>query len=99
VGKFRVNCKRPDKAQVSGFGFAPNVTFAMQANLAVMQTLQEEIRIIEKRLIERVKLHQDYGLLNSVPGIGPILATKIMLETGSVSRFPRLAISVRTAAA
>jgi transposase len=79
--------KRLDEAQVSGFGFAPDVTLAMQANLAVMQTLQEEIRIIEKRLMERVKLHPDYALLNSVPGIGPILATTIMLETGSISRF------------
>jgi transposase len=79
--------KRLDEAQVSGFGFAPDVTLAMQANLAVMQTLQEEIGIIEKRLMERVKLHPDYALLNSVPGIGPILATTIMLETGTISRF------------
>jgi transposase len=85
AGQERV--KRLDEAQVSGFGFAPDVTLAMQANLAVMQTLQEEIGIIEKRLMERVKLHQDYALLNSVPGIGPILATTIMLETGSISRF------------
>jgi transposase len=63
------------------------VTLAMQANLAVMQTLQEEIGIIEKRLMERVKLHPDYTLLNSVPGIGPVLATTIILETGTISRF------------
>jgi transposase len=79
--------KRLDEAQVSGFGFAPDVTLAMQANLAVMQTLQEEIEIIEKRLMERVKLHPDYALLNSVPGIGPVLASTIMLETGTISRF------------
>jgi transposase len=85
AGQERV--KRLDEAQISGFGFAPDVTLAMQANLAVMQTLQEEIGIIEKRLMERVKLHQDYALLNSVPGIGPILATTIMLETGSISHF------------
>ena len=79
--------KRLDEAQVNEFGFAPDVLLAMQANLAVMQTLQEEIGIIEKRLMERVKLHPDYALLNSVPGIGPILATTIMLETGTISRF------------
>ncbi len=64
----------------------PDVTLAMQANLAVTQTVLDEIGI-EKRLMERVKLHADYALLNSVPGIGPILATTIMLETGSISRF------------
>jgi transposase len=79
--------KRLDEVQVNGFGFAPDVTLAMQANLAVMQTLQEQIGILEKRLMERVKLQPDYALLNSVPGIGPVLATTIMLETGTISRF------------
>jgi transposase len=70
--------KRLDEMQVNGFGFASDVTLAMQANLAVMQTLQEEIGIIEKRLMERVKLRPDYALLSTGPGIGPVLATTIM---------------------
>jgi transposase len=82
--------KRLDEAQVNGFGFAPDVLLAMQANLAVMQTLQEQIGIVEKRLMERVKQHPDYALLNSVPGIGPVLATTIMLETGTISRFAKV---------
>jgi transposase len=82
--------KRLDEMQVNGFGFASDVTLAMQANLAVMQTLQEEIGIIEKRLMERVKLRPDYALLNTVPGIGPVLATTIMLETGTISRFTKV---------
>ncbi len=79
--------KRLDQTQVSEFGFAPDVALAMQANLAVIQTLQEQIGILEKRLMDRVKLQPDYVLLNSVPGIGPVLATTIMLETGTISRF------------
>lgn len=82
--------KRLDEMQVNGFGFASDVTLAMQANLAVMQTLQDEIGIIEKRLMERVKLRPDYALLNTVPGIGPVLATTIMLETGTISRFTKV---------
>src|SRR3984957_6094255 len=82
--------KRLDEAQVNEFGFAPDVLLAMQANLAVMQTLQEQIGIVEKRLMERVKQHPDYALLNSVPGIGPVLATTIMLETGTISRFAKV---------
>jgi len=39
---------------------------------------------------ERVKLHPDYALLNSVPGIGPVLATTIMPETGTISRFAKV---------
>lgn len=73
--------------QVDGLGFAADVALAMKANLAVMRTLQEEIGILEERLAQRVKLRPDYGLLKSVPGIGPILATTIMLETGTITRF------------
>lgn len=79
--------KRLGDEQVDGLGFAPDVTLAMKANLAVMQTLQSEIGILEQRLAERVTLRPDYGLLQSVPGIGPILATTIMLETGTITRF------------
>jgi transposase len=79
--------KRLDGAQVGRFGLAPDVTLAIRANLAVLQTLQEQIDIVEKRLMRQVKLNPDYALLNTVPGIGPVLATTIMLETGTISRF------------
>jgi transposase len=79
--------KRLDEGQVDGLGFSPDVALAMKANLAVMQTLQGEIGILEKRLAERVTLRPEYSLLKSVPGIGPILATTIMLETGTITRF------------
>jgi transposase len=79
--------KRLDEGQVDGLGFSPDVALAMKANLAVMQTLQSEIGILEKRLAERVTLRPEYSLLKSVPGIGPILATTIMLETGTITRF------------
>ncbi len=46
--------------QVNALGFALDVTLAMQANLAVMRTLQEEIAILQKRLMERVQLRPDY---------------------------------------
>ncbi|SIT51133.1 transposase [Paraburkholderia piptadeniae] len=82
--------KRLDEAQVNGFGFVPDLTLAIQANLAVMQTLQEEIGILETRLMQRVKPNPDYALLNSVPGIGPVLATTIMQETGTISRFTKV---------
>ena len=87
VDRCQVNGSSVRWEHVNGFGFAPDVTLAMQANLAVMQTLQEQIAALEKRLMERVKLNPDYALLNSVPGIGPALATTIMLETGNISRF------------
>lgn len=58
-----------------------------QANLAVIATLTEQIELLEKRLQERVRPRSEYGLLTSVPGIGEILATVILLEIGSIERF------------
>jgi len=43
--------------------------------------------VLEKRLQQRVKLRPEYCLLKTVPGIGETLATTIMLETGTITRF------------
>jgi transposase len=73
--------------QIVALGFAADVTLAMQTNAAVMRSLQQQIEKIEERLQERLQLSADYALLKSVPGIGQVLATTIMLETGTVKRF------------
>ncbi len=64
-----------------------DVTLAMAANVAVIQTLNTQIDELEKRLRERVQPRAEFKLLNSAPGIGEILATTIMLETATVERF------------
>lgn len=65
----------------------PEVVLAMQANLAVIKTLSVQIALLEKRLAEKMGPRAEYALLRSVPGIGPILATVILLEIGSIERF------------
>jgi transposase len=65
----------------------PDVALAMQANLAVIKTLSTQIELLEKRLAEKVEARAEYALLKTVPGIGPILASVILLETGSIERF------------
>ena len=37
-----------------------------------------------------MKLRPEYRLLKTVPGIGETLATTIMLETGTITRFARV---------
>ena len=64
-----------------------DVALAVKANVSVIQTLSAQIELIERRLQERVKVRPDYALLTSVPGIGRILATTILLETGPIDRF------------
>jgi transposase len=79
--------KRLTVEQVDEFGFVPDVALAVESNRAVSQVLQQQIEMLENRLKERVKLKPEYRLLKSVPGIGEILATTIMLETGTITRF------------
>lgn len=79
--------KRMTPADAAALGLAEDVTPALAANVAVIQTLNAEIAKLEARLRARVRLRPGYRVLVTVPGIGEVLATLIMLETGSIERF------------
>jgi transposase len=64
-----------------------DVRLAIQSNLAVIVTLNAQIDRLEERLQESMSERPEYALLTSVPGIGRILATIIVLETGPIERF------------
>jgi len=79
--------KRLTVEGVSALGLRDDVTLAVQSNIAVIQTLNEQIDKLETRLQERVRPCPGYALLTSTPGIGQTLATVILLETGAIERF------------
>lgn len=79
--------KRLTAEGVDQMGLPADVGLAVQSNLAVIITLSAQIDLLEKRLQESVGERPDYVLLSSVPGIGRILATIILLETGPIDRF------------
>lgn len=79
--------KRLSAEGVDQMGLPADVGLAVQSNLAVIITLSAQIDLLEKRLQERIGERPEYVLLASVPGIGRILATIILLETGPVDRF------------
>lgn len=79
--------KRLDEAAVDQMPLPDDVALAVRANVAVITTLSAQIDIVEKRLQEKVAPNHDYALLTTVPGIGQILATVILLETGTIERF------------
>ena len=64
-----------------------DIALAVKANLSVMGSADEQIEILEKAVQERVKLRPQFRFLKTVPGIGPILALTVMLETGEIGRF------------
>jgi transposase len=79
--------KKLTEETLTSFELPENVTEAMAANVAVIQTLNVQIEKLEARLRSQVRLHADFALLTTTPGIGEILATTVMLETGSIERF------------
>ena len=79
--------KRLDEETLQKLGQCPDVTLAMSANVAVIQTLNVQINKLETRLRQAVQPRDEFKVLTTTPGIGEILATTIMLETGTVKRF------------
>lgn len=79
--------KRLSAQQVQALGFREDVTLGMQANVAVIGTLNAEIAKLERRLLQCLKPRPEYVLLSTAPGIGRILGPIILLETGSIERF------------
>lgn len=63
------------------------LTLAGKANIATMHFLKERIVEIEKAVLKKAKLRDEYHNLLTVPGIGKILALTIMFETGEITRF------------
>jgi transposase len=66
---------------------ASHVVLAVNSNLAVMNCLQEQIKMLEKVLKKELRLEPAFEQLTSIDGIGLVLALTIMLETGEISRF------------
>jgi transposase len=79
--------KRLTVDKVAEMPLADDVALAIKANVAVIETLSQQIEILEKRLQEKVAAREEYGLLISMPGVGQVLATTILLEMGPIERF------------
>lgn len=79
--------KKLTTADIDKMAVGETEAIGMKSNLAVIQALQTQIDGIEKALSAHCHGNSGYRLLTSVAGIGPILATVILLETGSIERF------------
>lgn len=79
--------KRLERETVEAFNLPEDVTRAVAANVAVIQTLNAEIDKLEARLRQRVRLRRPFRMITTTPGIGEVLGTTIMLEAGAIERF------------
>jgi transposase len=65
----------------------PDRALALEANLAVVRCLNEQLEPLERRVLEQATLKPAFRPLQTVAGIGKILGLTVMLETGSLGRF------------
>jgi transposase len=65
-------------------------TLAVESSLRVIEVLDQQIAAIEKQVLSRIRPEAGFENLQTVYGIGPILAMTIWLETGDVGRFPQV---------
>ena len=68
----------------------PSTQLAVRADLRMIESYDEQINTIETHMKKFAKVDDPvaFGLLQTVPGIGPILALTILYEVDSVARFP-----------
>jgi len=67
-----------------------DLIFMATNSWAAIEFLKHIIRGIENRVKGKVKLRKEFAKLQSIPGIGPILALTIMLEVGDIGRFAKV---------
>lgn len=60
---------------------------AVKCTTAIIKALTEQIRGLERAVLRKARLRDEFELLKTVWGIGPILALTIMYEAGQMSRF------------
>jgi transposase len=70
----------------------PVVRASVEADLALAARLDEIIRSLERTIRQRVKIddQETYTRLQTIPGVGRILALTLLYEVHDVSRFPRV---------
>lgn len=79
--------KSSDNIKILDFIKDENVKFAAQSQLKVLDCIMEQINLLEIQIQKIIKPDPLFALLKSIPGIGPILAMTILLETGDIKRF------------
>jgi transposase len=66
----------------------PEHVLAVTSSLVVVHCLAQQISTLEKTVQKHPKHTSAYAQLQTVAGIGPILAQTSVLETGDIGRFP-----------
>jgi transposase len=64
-----------------------STALAGRVSLALIQTFDQAIDLLERDVQKCAGIRAGYQVLNTVPGIGPVLGLTILLETGVIEQF------------
>ncbi len=64
------------------------LAFVTAEQVELIEQLTKKIKRFEQKVLEHVQRRPAYACLQTLPGVGMILALTIMLETGDIGRFP-----------
>jgi transposase len=70
----------------------PSTRLSVEADLALVADYDEQIAAIESHLVKSAKVDDPvtFGLLRTIPGIGPILGLVLLYEIDRITRFPEV---------
>lgn len=68
----------------------PFLILTTRENISTIHFLGNKIKEIENDVLSYTKLKPEFKKLQTIPGIGKILALTIMLEVGDINRFPKV---------
>ena len=68
----------------------PWLALSVDSGRIAIDALNHQLELLERRLRDEVKSTREFNNLQTVTGIGPILAWTILLEVGDIRRFPKV---------
>ena len=86
----KIKRSKNDEEKILCFLKDEHVRTAAQSQLKVLRCIMEEIDVLEKSIMKKLKNDPFFNLIKTVPGVGPILGMTILLETGEIKRFAKV---------
>jgi transposase len=70
----------------------PSTRLSVESDLALIASYDERIANMERHLVQHAKIDDPvpFGLVRTIPGIGPILGLILLYEIDQISRFPEV---------
>lgn len=82
--------KRLNESEAAELFSDPFLILTTKNNISTIRFLDNKVKDLESDVLSHTKLKPEFKKLQTIPGIGKILALTIMLEVGDINRFPKV---------